>query len=275
MKIGLIFITTSGNTKKVSDYLENQFIQKDHEVHMLNLSKSDPEYWKKKANELMIWSDVLGVGSGVFHMNVVKPLEDLFNQIKANRTLSNKKVFFYLTYAGITSGRAFKTLSGIFTKMNYAIIGGLKIKAPHFWNSELFETDTVKTFIQDFYQKLEGKQFQGMVHNALVLKFREEKIQTRMLYPLVHIIGKKRELPIMIDQEMCIKCGKCSQQCPVKAIDKKTIVSINFTTCLHCYHCVESCPVHAIKSPIEKLKKMVKINKKIIGTEHPENKIIY
>lgn len=51
-----------------------------------------------------------------------------------------------------------------------------------------------------------------------------------------------------IDQEKCIKCGKCWASCPDAAIykDKQGRFRINYDYCKGCLICEKECPVKAI-----------------------------
>lgn len=77
-----------------------------------------------------------------------------------------------------------------------------------------------------------------------------EKGATPRLYSYViggyfnkHMITDKK---FMVDNDMCIKCGKCAKVCPVGNITgtpPRWLHSGKCTCCLACYH---HCPVHAI-----------------------------
>ncbi len=68
-------------------------------------------------------------------------------------------------------------------------------------------------------------------------------------FNLLHFVGKKfRPLP-QIQFEKCIRCGKCMEICPPKAItrseDKELIIDYN--KCISCFCCHEFCPEKAVK----------------------------
>lgn len=56
-----------------------------------------------------------------------------------------------------------------------------------------------------------------------------------------------------IDEKLCIKCGICTEHCPVpgKAVafrgDKSKAPAYDYKKCIRCYCCQEMCPQHAIK----------------------------
>ena len=56
----------------------------------------------------------------------------------------------------------------------------------------------------------------------------------------------KLEKPITCNINQCIKCGKCAEHCPVKAITLKPYPVIDKNKCIRCFCCMEVCPVHAL-----------------------------
>jgi len=53
--------------------------------------------------------------------------------------------------------------------------------------------------------------------------------------------------PPVTDEELCIKCGKCKESCPVDAICISDTISTNPDTCIFCCACVKNCPTEARK----------------------------
>lgn len=45
--------------------------------------------------------------------------------------------------------------------------------------------------------------------------------------------------------KLCNGCGKCAEQCPVKAIPREDMSSVDKEKCISCMHCVAVCPVGA------------------------------
>ena len=59
-----------------------------------------------------------------------------------------------------------------------------------------------------------------------------------------------RMFPITVDNDKCMKCNRCLENCPVGAIDKKgEYPFINKNLCESCQRCVAFCPAHAIVVP--------------------------
>ena len=52
-----------------------------------------------------------------------------------------------------------------------------------------------------------------------------------------------------VDKELCIGCGVCMEQCPMKAIDFDDAVKadVDINICVGCGACETACPMEAIK----------------------------
>lgn len=149
----------------------------------------------------------------------------------------------------------------------------MKVTALHFHHPDPFPTHTIEVFIREFYEALQAKDFAPILNDRQKELFAPRKRRVNVLYPLVHIIGKKRELPITIKPDSCKSCGKCMKECLVGAISLKDIATIDPEKCIHCYHCAVACKLGAVEAPIEKLDKMIQLNRRIIGIENPPNEI--
>lgn len=49
---------------------------------------------------------------------------------------------------------------------------------------------------------------------------------------------------ISVDYTLCVRCGKCAKNCPVKNISTKDDIIFN-SNCISCQRCVHNCPVNA------------------------------
>ncbi len=61
-------------------------------------------------------------------------------------------------------------------------------------------------------------------------------------------IWTKQSQQLTIDHNLCIMCGICKKNCPVKAISDSTgKIEINHNICESCMRCVNRCPQNAFK----------------------------
>ena len=277
MTIALIFVSANGTTEKVTEFLNQQFEENGHVVKSINLGRppyrGNPEEVVKKTDQY----DVIGLGSPVYHMDMLDPMRQFLKVLKVlkrHRSNNPEKAFIYLTYSGITTGKAFINSVKTLNNSKIDVIGGMKIKAPHFHHKDdVLDMEKCKQFTKRFCDRLEQKHFDKIPFQRARSLFSPEKKRVNILFPLVHVVGKLRELPINIDESKCKKCRKCERECPAGAIKLNDTATIDFSKCLHCYHCVNACPFHAIESPIHKIDDMIKVNKSIVGMENPSNNI--
>ena len=86
------------------------------------------------------------------------------------------------------------------------------------------------------YKRIESKK--KSLFSALILPFFSRYFETRK--------AKKRKAPEFKDN--CIKCRRCIEICPAKALKMgEKHPEINTSLCIRCYCCHEMCPVDAIK----------------------------
>lgn len=273
MQFKLIYISPNGTTEKTTHVLKNVIEKDGHSVELINLGRGENRGNFGNILEIINEADVVGFGAPAYHMDMLEPMKRFFKAMQSSGQAYQFGAFLYLNYGGITSGKAFSNTALLFESMNIPIIGALKVVAPHFHHPEPFPSQTTEAFIQAFYEAIQEKDFAAILNDRQkeLLSPREKRVN--LLYPLVHIIGKKRELPITIKQDTCKDCGKCVKECPVGAISLKDAAMIDLGKCIHCYHCTVACKLGAVVAPVEKLDKMIQLNKRIIGMENPPDEI--
>ena len=269
MNIKILFISPNGTTKTTAALLTEAFTKNNHHVDCINIGKSPYREDPQLILEEIISADVVGFGSAAYHMDLMEPMIQLFSLIQANHSRFHFRAFFFINYSGITTGKAFLLYARKFHSMGIQVCGAMKIIAPHFHHKMDFPTERTYKTIEDFTTSLEEKEFARMSVQQIENELQPFTRKTHIIYPLIHLIGKKRELTITIDQQICKQCGKCARECPAGAISQNGSIHIDFNKCLHCYHCVTACPQKAIHSPINKLDSMMQTNIKIIGMEQP------
>lgn len=275
MNIKLIYVSPGGTTKGTTKVLKEIFEKNNHQVELIDIGIKQYRDDLATVLEKMQKADIVGFGSPTYHMDMLEPMKKLFDKMKAaHEKFKNEfSAFFYINYGGITSGKAFELTAEKFCKMGIPVIGAMKVTAPHFHHPKEFPSGEIYEIAEEFYLRIQEKKFAPIEWQRAKKIFAPEKKRVNILYPFVHMVGKKRELPISINKSVCKKCGKCSVECPGGAISMDSEVIINFSKCIHCYHCVVACMFKAIESPVEKIDDMIKINKKIMGEEKFTNQI--
>jgi ferredoxin len=252
--------------------LKNAFLLYGHEAEILDIGRSP---WRENHADILQEirrADVVGFGSPAYHMDFFQPLLNLFKLMAVQSEPFPIRAFFFLPFGGITTGKAFLLAARQFGHMQIPVIGAIKIKAPHFHHNQPFPTPESEHLISSFVSELEKKKYVPIPWQKTEQLFKPFSPKIQIIRPLIHWVGKLRELPITMEPERCTRCGKCMRECPSGAMHKNGPIQLEASLCLHCYHCVAACPKQAILCPVEKLDTMIQRNIQIIGQEIPANR---
>ncbi|HPA62740.1 MAG TPA: 4Fe-4S binding protein [Spirochaetota bacterium] len=271
MKTVAIYISPNGTTRKALNCLGNIFRENGHEFSTLDISKVESN--PKSAAQILKDADLIGIASPVYHLRIFKTLDKYLKQnLSSILSRSNIKSYFALvTYGGVTSGKALLNISRILNKNNIPLCGALKITAPHFWKTDGYPDAETEIFIRDFFNKLNAKNFAPMSFSKTESILSYQKKMIKFIYPFGRIIGFLRRHHISFDETKCNKCGRCIKECSINAIEFKQNIIRNPHKCAYCYHCAEICTKKAFKVDIAEIERIVRTNRKIAGTEYPQN----
>jgi ferredoxin/multimeric flavodoxin WrbA len=265
MQFKLIYISPNGTTEKTTQVLKT-IIEKDgHAVERINLGSGENREDFGSILKTINAADIVGFGTPAYHMDMLEPMKRFLQALQSTGRVDQLRSFLYLNYGGITSGKAFSNTAQALEPMGIPVIGAMKVVAPHFHHPDPFPTKTTEAFIGEFYQALQAKDFAPLLKDRQKELLAVRKKTINWLYPLVHIIGKKRELPITINADHCKRCGKCLKEWPVGAISLEDSVTIKRDKCLHCYHCFVACKLDAVEVPVEKLDVLVDFYERILS----------
>jgi ferredoxin/flavodoxin len=277
VKIVLVYISPNKTTQMITKELSSLLLLADHEVVEVNIGKGANRDFKSIDPQIFNDADLIGIGSPVYHMRVLEPMTDFLEYILPKIIQLNEKVaaFIYLTYGGITTGKALINTANLLEQYDVGVVGGFKVYAPHFWDIEGYPDDESLNTIQSFYSAMCEKNFKQLESSEVKKIFSYQKPIVKIIYPLTEFIGKLREKQVEFDTSKCIQCRKCSRECPVDAIEMNVYPERNKEKCIYCYHCTTVCPKDAVIFNDNDIKAMLAKNKKIVGLEYPKNEIYY
>lgn len=272
MKILLIFISPGKTTEKVSRLLAGRFTRDGHQVALLNIGRPGSRSFGEAGAGIFNGVDLIGVGSPVFHMRAFEPL-DRFLEEALPHAAGQTRAFLYLTYGGITTGKAFLNLSLLLEKHSVPLIGAFKVWAPHFFNPAQYPDPAAAQTVEDFCRRMTANQFRAIEWERVRPMFSYQTRKARIIYPFTELIGRLRQLPIRFDREKCSGCGRCVNECPAGALRLEGIPVRDPEKCLYCYRCTVACPCQAVICATEKVERMMKSNIKVLGEEQPRNAV--
>ncbi len=275
MNILLLYISPNKTTAKISRVLQERLVSDGHNVVLFDIGKPEHRDPKNLPAPLTENTDLIGIGSPVFHMRIINLLDSYLCAILP-RFEKPIKSFIYLTYGGITTGKAFLNTSKILKQFHIPVIGGLKVWAPHFYRAVPYPDDAALKTIETFCQAVFNNGCKSIPWQKTKQLFSYQTQKVNLVYPLTHWIGKLRELPIEIDQTRCILCQRCVRECPSGALTLEgEAILYQRGQCIFCYHCTTVCSQQAVLCPTEKVDEMLQVNKKIIGCEQPTNAVYF
>lgn len=272
MNIVLLYLSPNKTTHKLSLALSRRLEQDGHSVALLDAGKPGQRRPAEVDPRLFETADLVGIGSPVFNLRILRPLKQYLRQALPHLP-QGIKAFIYLTYGGITSGKAFLNAASLLKQHNIPVVGGFKVRAPHFYSSESYPDAAALQTINEFCACLNANSFRAMPWPQVEQAFAYQGWKVKLLYPFAQIVGELRRLPIHIDEQRCLRCQRCIRECPANALEMGDFPVLNKHKCVHCYHCATICPEQAILCPTYKVEAMAKFNVKLLGHEQPQNAI--
>ncbi|TCO68803.1 4Fe-4S dicluster domain-containing protein [Marinisporobacter balticus] len=204
-------------------------------------------------------------------------IKDLIKNLPKPLNGWGKVAIPFVTYGGIHSGIALEEAGKLLKKSGRKVLAGLKVSSSHRmtrafmieeYNSCPSEDKIIST-IEELVERVRSVDLYSLKDKSKYLNY-----QSRKTYLKANIVFKekvwheKRYPKVVIDDNECIRCGKCINVCPIchlqQNLDKSTIKNIN-NPCIHCFNCVIECPQKSI-SLVGNLETAKKIMENMIKT---------
>lgn len=274
MNILLLYISPNKTTEKISRALASRLTGDGHAVTLLDIGKRVNGEFPHDDPGFFQGFDLIGIGSPVFHMRILEPMQ-AFLESALPLGGPQPRAFIYLTYGGITTGKAFANTARLLKQRQIALVGAMKVWAPHFYDHTPYPDPAALATLDQFCSQLASNRYAELAWDRVDSLFSTRRWRVKAIYPFTEWIGRLRELPIQFDAEKCVRCKRCVNECPSGAIEFNPVPVRDARKCIHCYHCTLACPKQAVVCPTEKVEAMVRRNKKTIGCEQPANAVYF
>ena len=236
----ILYFSGTGNTEYVARLFKYYFKQQNIETKVIDITKKrfiSDEY------------DFLTLGAPVYAEFYPRYF---VNWIKDKIPIGHgRKVIIFTTLAG-NSSSSLNEMVEIMKEKEYKVEIATEIKMPNnYYISNIFQMPTEED-IEDRKHNAELK-VEELVNdfisgNALIdsSAFIRRTIVRPVHSMFAEYSNKWAKKNLTVDMKVCVKCNKCSKNCPTQNIT----VGDEFIfreDCIYCLKCVNSCPVNAFR----------------------------
>ncbi len=246
MKAKLICFSQSGNTQSIAQDIAAGIGNQGDECEIVDMLKSDPAH--------PLDCDLLGIGSPVFYYKEPFHVADFIDALPAGE---GRHAFVFVTH-GSVPGIALESMWKRLADKGYLVLGAHGSYADG--AIPFYPHPVLTTGHPDAQDHLDAVTFGeeiSVVSNRVVagdsslipepITAREGwwQEEARMISPEV----LSQVFPQMtINQEKCIQCMACEQECPVAGIGVLESSPRIQDPCVYCFHCAKICPEVAIEA---------------------------
>jgi ferredoxin/flavodoxin len=275
-KAVIVYSSPAGTTRHVAEVVKSSLDDMGCLTEMFDLGKPKDCQRLKSAQNSFAAGDCLWVGSPVYAYHALPDVTDVIDDLP-----ELKGVFAvpFVTWGAVSSGLALSEMGRQLGNKGYRIAGAAKIAAVHsmMWQIEkplakgrpdCTDNALIADLIKKVYAKINSNEFVSYpVEN---INYQPESAQKAMQEMSLE---KARPMfpKIEADKSLCIKCGKCGDVCPVRAMTCSPYPEVG-DNCIFCFNCVRLCEEQAFKIDLlpfgERLRSMAAEN-----NEHPLSKI--
>lgn len=237
MKGAVIYYTGTGNTEYVAANIKKEFGKRDVECSLFDVRR------KKGISDEY---DFFVFGSPIY----AEMFPELYvNWVDKNISVGRgRRCMIFSTQADDFSPGV-EELSRLLEKRGFEIAVKDCIKMPNNYFLGKYKKDFREESEAIKNRALEKVSFlveSFLKGERIILDVSTEKLQEgKEAYKNFMMKSKKwAKENITVDYDLCVKCGKCSKNCPTKNISMKD--KINFASnCISCRRCIHNCPVNA------------------------------
>jgi ferredoxin len=242
MKILICYYSSTGNTKLTCEYISRNL--KAADVDLFDITTNTvPDFDKYKFIGLAAFTDFWG------------PSQIVYDFIEKIEMQENKSIFVLNTY-GFISARTLKELEKLAMSKGFDVVSGFSLHTPESYppmrkkNKTYYDSPNEKELSKlNEYIKVLNKQIQDINDGNYTQKKRIKKGFLGTVAPKFSRKYPKKDLGVQVlNDNLCIACGKCKELCPYNAIELSPKPIFDHDKCYGCWSCYNHCPKQAIST---------------------------
>jgi flavodoxin/NAD-dependent dihydropyrimidine dehydrogenase PreA subunit len=246
MNVTMVYLSQSGNTRKVAEAMAEAFRGSGHGVRTVPLKKATPQDAAK--------GDLLGVGTPCFSSQAPTPVKQFLRALPA---LNGQPAFVFAT-SGAAPGRVLYDLSRLLRDRGAEVVGGFLTRGELHHPAPCLvgrmpnrpdEEDLARA--RHFATAVAEHVTTGQ--SGPVAESRPDTFKLgKGFYELAAVLSTDGFLRLALpepklDPTPCNQCGWCVQECPMGNIVLEPYPVLG-NQCIRCYHCLTGCPQEAFSA---------------------------
>lgn len=266
MRIGLIYFSGTGNTRKVAELFEKYFKSFDiivdlHEIDKIFKNKIEINYEKY---------DVIGFGYPVYGSNLPRLVREYFSCLPI---ISDKRTFLFKTAGRVfLEGGSTSKIRNNLNKMGFNVMN--ESLFPMGANSHMvYDDELIKELYLSANDRVKKVAEEILLGNE---NLQENKFKDRLVTSAIENVTRvlKMTMKKVEVKDSCILCGKCVRECPVENIEIENNKILFGDKCMSCMRCFYNCPKNALYSDSNMLLKNGYNLEKVIKDENIKGKFL-
>ncbi|WP_102401135.1 EFR1 family ferrodoxin [Haloimpatiens massiliensis] len=237
MSGAIIYFSATGNTRYVAEAFKKEFYKNNIECKLIDIVK---------CNKVDLHHEFYIFGSPIY----AEMFPDYYmNWVKVNiKNGKGKKAIIFSTQAS-SSGTGMESLRRILEEKGFKVVIQKSIPMPNNYYVVAFNKNSIEEKLK--ICKEATKKVSDLVKDFLLGKECIEEVSRirlslgTIVYKLFSKYSKNwARKKLSVDYEKCIKCKKCSENCPTSNINIGVVITFN-SRCISCQRCIHICPKNA------------------------------
>lgn len=234
----IIYFSGTGNTEYVSKLFKKTFKEEEIETKLIDITKK--RFISDFYDFLVLGSPVYAEFYPRYFINWIK------NKVPVGR---NRRVIIFTTI-GAKSSSALNELVEIMIGKEYKVEIAVEIQMPnnYYLNNIFGRPSREEIEKRKIAANKKVNEIVNLYINGEVL-IDKSALTRRIITKPVHNLftehsNKWAKKHLKVDMNCCLKCGKCSKNCPTQNITVGDDVEFR-EKCVYCLKCINTCPVNA------------------------------